>query len=265
MTAAAVYLPTNDPETYESTAMSNAGWYEEGQHGGAVAALVTGHVETRVPTLVPMEVARVSLELFRVVPLVPLTIRTHVIREGKKIQTVAAEVIDPSGTVLTLATVQRLRVTDLPVPDEARPDPTPFPGAEESAPTDFWRLADKIMFHSHAIEFRAADGLLAEKGPATIWTRIKVPLVAGLPVTPAQRVALAGDFANGVAHKLDDDWVYMNSDLTVGIARYPVGEWVAISADSLYTDGGRGLTRATLWDATSQVGQSVQTLFVDHA
>ncbi len=265
MPDAAVYLPTDDPETYESTPMANAGWYEEGQHGGAVAALVTGHVEHHVPTLVPMEIARVSLELFRVVPLVPLTIRTEVIREGKRIQTVAVEISDPSSTVLTLATVQRLRTADQAIPTEALPEPTPFAGPEDSEPTDFWRLADKVMFHSHAIEFRAADGRLADKGPATIWTRLKVPIVAGRAVTPAQRAALAGDFANGVAHKLDDDWVYMNSDLTVGIARYPEGEWVAVAADSLYPGRGRGLTRSSLWDLTSQVGQSTQTLFVHHS
>lgn len=263
MSETAVYLPTDDPDTYESTPNANAGWYEEGQHGGAVAALVTGHVEERVPTLVPMEVARISLELFRVVPLVPLTIRTRVLREGKRIQTVAAELADPSGTVLTLATVQRLRVARLPVPEEARPGRPSFPGPAASELADFWRVADKVMFHTHALEFREAAGTLMEKGAATVWTRLKVPVVAGRPITPAQRVALAGDFANGVAHKLDDDWVYMNSDLTVGIARYPVGEWVAISADSLYTEGGRGLTSATLWDTEGQVGQSSQTLFVD--
>lgn len=265
MSESAVYLPTDHPDTYESTPLANAGWYTEGQHGGAVAALVTGHVEHHVPTLVPMEVARVSLELFRVVPLVPLTVRTEVVREGKRIQTVAAELSDPSGTVLTLATVQRLRIADQEIPSDAGPDPTPFPSPEESAPTDFWRLADKVMFHSHAIEFRAAEGRLAEKGPATIWTRLKVPVVAGRTVTPAQRVALAGDFANGVAHKLDDEWVYMNSDLNVGIARYPEGEWVGVAADSLYPGRGRGLTRSTLWDSRSQVGQSTQTLFVHHS
>jgi acyl-CoA thioesterase len=264
MPGEAVYLPTDDPDTYESTQLANAGWYEEGQHGGAVAALVTGHVETRVPTLEPMEIARVTLELFRVVPIVPLTVRTRIVREGKRIQTVEAAVSDQSGTTLTLATVQRLRVADRPVPDEAHPPVTTFPAPAECPEITFWhRGGDKVMFHSHAVEFRAIEGSLTEKGVATVWTRIKVPVVAGAAVTPAQRAALAADFANGVSHKLDDDWVYMNSDLTVGISRYPEDEWVALSADAHFHDRGRGLTHADLWDRKGWIGQSSQTLFVD--
>lgn len=258
-----MYLPTDDPDAYESTQLANAGWYDEGQHGGAVAALITGHVETHVPALTPMEVARVSLDLFRVVPLTTLRVATRIIREGKRIQTVEAQLLDRSGTVLTLATVQRLRVADMRVPVDAAPETTRFPGPEDCPAVDFWRRSDKEMFHSHALEFRMVEGDLAEKGPATVWTRLVVPIVAGSQVTPAQRAALAGDFANGVAHKLDDDWVYMNSDLTVGMARPPRGEWVAVAADSLFHDRGRGLAHAHLWDTDHRFGQSTQTLFVD--
>lgn len=263
MPGPAVYLPTDDPNTYESTELANAGWYEEGQHGGAVAALITGHVEEVVPTLTPMEVARVTLELFRVVPLTRLRVETRVVREGKRIQTVEAHLIDPAGTVLTLATVQRLRVADRPVPAEAAPEATPFPPPEECPVAKFESRTEKVMFHSHALEFRMVEGELTEKGPATMWARLLVPIVADRRVTPAQLAAMIGDFANGVSHRLDDDWVYMNSDLTVSIARPPEGEWVAISADSLYHDRGRGLTHAWIWDRSHRIGQSIQTLFVD--
>lgn len=262
----AVYRPTDHPDIYDSTHLANAGWYDEGQHGGAVAALVTGHVETRVPTLQPMEIARITLELFRVVPIVPLRIETRIVREGKRIQTVEAAVSDPSGTTLSLATVQRLRVADRPVPAEARPPATTFPAPADCPEITFWhRGGDKVMFHSHAVEFRAIEGSLTEKGAATVWSRLKVPVVAGEPVTAAQRAALAADFANGVSHKLDDDWVYMNSDLTVGISRYPEGEWVALAADAHFHDRGRGLTHADLWDRDGWIGQSSQTLFVDRS
>lgn len=263
MTAPGVYLPTDDPNTYESTELANAGWYEQGQHGGAVAALITGHVEATVPTLTPMEIARVTLELFRVVPLTTLRIETRIVREGKRIQIVEAKLIDTGGTVLTLGLVQRLRVADRVVPEDALPDPTAFPPPEECPAVGFSRGDGRVMFHSHALEFRAVQGGLDEKGPATIWTRLAVPVVAGRPVTPAQRAALTGDFANGISHKLDDDWVYMNSDLTVAITRPPEGEWVAISADSLYHHRGRGLTHAWLWDRDHKIGQSSQTLFVE--
>ncbi|HEX6222277.1 MAG TPA: acyl-CoA thioesterase domain-containing protein, partial [Acidimicrobiia bacterium] len=83
-----VYLPGESANVYRSTPLANAGWYDEGQHGGAFASLVAGHVEEQVPTLAEMQVDRLTVEIFRVIPLVDLRIETEIIREGKRIQSV---------------------------------------------------------------------------------------------------------------------------------------------------------------------------------
>ena len=264
MSSQGVYLPTDDPDTYHSTELANAGWYEEGQHGGAIAALITGQVE-KVPTLAPMEIARVTIELFRVVPLVPLTISTRIVREGKRIQTVEAMVTAPSGQVLSMALVQRLRTADLPPPRQASPPPTTMPAPDDCPPVSFWSHGEpgKVMFHHDAIEVRQIRGRLGERGPGAVWIRLTEPIVAGETPTPAQLAALTADFSNGVSQALDDDWVFMNSDLTVSLARHPVGEWVALDAASVYHDQGRGMASATIWDRFHQIGRSTQTLFLD--
>jgi hypothetical protein len=127
----AVYLPGDRPGMYESTPLANAGWYEEGQHGGAFSALVAGHVETEVPTLTEMQVSRITVEIFRVVPLIPLRIETEVIREGKRIQHVQASIFDGTGTLLAIGNVQRLRVADLPLPESAAPPVLAIPLPDE--------------------------------------------------------------------------------------------------------------------------------------
>ena len=71
---------------FETTMLARASWYENGQHGGVVAALMTRAFE-RQPSLTSMEVARVTVELFRVVPIDRLEVLTNLIREGNKIQT----------------------------------------------------------------------------------------------------------------------------------------------------------------------------------
>lgn len=264
MSSRGVYLPTDDPDTYLSTDLANAGWYEEGQHGGAIAALITGHIE-KVPTLAPMEVARVTIELFRVIPLVPLTISTRVIREGKKIQTVEAAVTNSSGQLLSIALVQRLRTAVRRLPGAAAPATTTFAPPEECEPVEFWGhgATDKVMFHRDAIEIRQIEGDLSSKGPGSVWIRPVVAVVAGETTTPAQRGALTADFSNGVSRALDDEWVFMNTDLTISLARHPIGEWVALDAQSLYHAQGRGLATATIWDRDHQIGLSAQTLFLD--
>jgi hypothetical protein len=264
MSAEPVYLRSGD--RYISTDLANAGWYEEGQHGGAIAALITGHVE-KVPTLTPMEVARVTIELFRVIPLVPLQIETRVSREGKRIQTVQAEVTGPDGVVLASATVHRLRIAERPLPGVAKTPPTTLTAPDASRPVDTrsWGHGDgsKPMFHRNAIEVREIHGTFGEPGSGAIWVRLTSPIVEGEAPTPAQRAVVVADFCNGVSSRLDDSWVFMNSDLTVHIGRLPVSEWVALDADSAYHSLGRGVGWGSLWDESSWVGRSAQTLFLD--
>ncbi len=261
-----VYLPTSDPDVYESTRLANAGWYEEGQHGGALAALIAGHVEP-TPTLASMEIARISVELFRVVPLVPLRIESKVVREGKKIQTITAEVTDPKGTALASAVVHRLRRADVPLDPGSEPPPLTLSPPGKLAPVDLsdWGVgeAEKAMFHRQAVDVREIYGGFNTPGPGAIWLRLTLPIIAGRPITPVQRAVTVADFCNGVSRSLGQGWIFMNSDLTVHLGRYPDSEWVALEAEAHYSDLGRGVAAGLLWDERGWIGRSAQTLFLD--
>jgi hypothetical protein len=265
-----VYLPGETPDIYVSTPLANAGWYDEGQHGGALSALVAGHIEQFVPTLAEMQVSRATIEIFRVIPIVPLRIETEVIREGKRIQHVRADVFDKSGALLSTVGVQRLRVADLPVPDTASAPSVPFllPGEIDGRVGETWGVGarDKTMFHRHAMEIREVEGGFEEEGPGTVWMRLTKPLVAGRETTALQRVVATADFGNGISRAIDmGEWVFMNPDLTVHVSRYPEGEWIALAAESTYGDKGRGLATGTLWDTTGWLGRSTQSLYLDRA
>lgn len=263
----AVYLPTDHPNVYESTPLANAGWYDEGQHGGAFAALIIGHLESQ-PTLTEMQMSRLTVELFRAVRLVPLRIEHEVVREGKRIQTTVAHIYDDSGTLVSIATMQRLRITDRPIPEEARPTARDFPSPEpEKAQIGgSWGVGDtnKIMFHRNVMEMQDSVGGFSVDGPGAVWMRLRRPLIAGRENTPLQRLVCAADFVNGVSRALDmKRWVFMNPDLTVHATRYPVGEWIGLNAESGYGDLGRGVATGSLWDETGFLGRSTQTLYLD--
>lgn len=264
-----VYLPGDAPNTYISTPLANAGWYDEGQHGGAFAALVAGHVEESVPTLADLQVSRLTVELFRVVPLVPLRIETEVVREGKRIQNVEARIYDPDDLLLSVTTVQRLRLADLRIPDDAAPAALDVPGPEEIEDRvgDAWGVgtSGKTMFHRHAMEVREIFGGFETKGRGAVWMRLAKPVIAGRETTPLQRMVATADFCNGISRALDyDEWVFMNPDLTVHVSRYPQSEWIALSAESSYGDQGRGVATGTLWDESGWLGRSTQSLYLDH-
>ena len=66
---------------------------------------------------------------------------------------------------------------------------------------------------------------LAAQGPATVWMRMRQPLVAGEQPSPLQRLLVAADSGNGVSATLDwARFVFINVDLSVHLNRMPAGE-----------------------------------------
>ena len=84
--AEALYI--RDGDAFVGTAYTQGAWGHGGQAGGAVLALL-GHVLEDVPTLTPMSLTRLTVDIVRPVPVGErLHVATDVLREGKKIQVV---------------------------------------------------------------------------------------------------------------------------------------------------------------------------------
>lgn len=248
------------------TALTTGPWDPSAQHGGPPSALLTRAVEA-VEAPVRVRIARVTFELLRPVPLAPLAIRTEVLRPGKKVSLVSAS-LHAGDVEVMRATALRIRVDEslvLPegvVPDDPPPAP-PVPGSPQSPPP-FASSASEVAFHSHGAEVVSVDGGFEVPGPSTVWIRLRVPVVPGEEPSPAQRVAAAADFGNGVSWVLPgESWLFINPDLTIHLARHAVGEWVGMRSVTLPAEGGVGLAESALYDSTGRIGRSVQSLLLD--
>jgi hypothetical protein len=114
------------------------------------------------------------------------------------------------------------------------------------------------------MELRIVAGAFADVGDATIWFRLKVPLVAGEEPSPLQRVATAADFGYGVSAALErGKYLFINPDLSIYLHRLPVGEWVALEARSFAEAHGVGVAESALHDERGRIGRSLQSLLVD--
>ena len=74
------------------TPFTGGPWSAKHQHGGAVSALMARALEA-VPTPVQMRLARISLDMFRGVPLEDLRVETRIIRAGLRIQAIEARLL----------------------------------------------------------------------------------------------------------------------------------------------------------------------------
>ncbi len=100
------------------------------QHGSAPASLVAWAAE-RIPTPVPMHVARVTIDLMRPVPVAPLTLETEVLREGRKIQLCAVRLL-ADGVLTVGATVLKIKSQADELPPEATEPALELPGPDQS-------------------------------------------------------------------------------------------------------------------------------------
>ena len=261
----ALFHRTGD-RTYLPTQLSVGPWDPGALHGGPPAALVAGALQTAVDEAaggIAMFPARLTVELLRPVPLAELTLTTTVRRPGRKVCVVDATLAGPDGTVCLSATLGAIRVApfDRPVDEGiARPDP----------PSGGWGVsisgpADQVMFARQGVEHRVVAGRFEDRGPATDWIRVRVPMVDDRDPTPLERVVCAADFGNGVSKWFEmSEVLFLNPDLTVNLHRLPEGEFVCIDAVTRIGPDGVGLAESVLFDESGPIGRATQSLLVEH-
>ena len=229
-------------------------WDPGAQHAGPPSALVARAVERFEPRP-GLRVGRITLEILRPVPLAPLSVQVELARPGRSVELLEATLSGPEGELIR-ARAWRLQAGELRL-DEQEPPP---PGPEAGAPGDFFATGQEVGYHT-AMEYRFVTGGFVEPGPAIVWMRPRVALVAGEQTSPLERVFIAADSGNGVSAALD--WrstIFINTDLTVHLLREPVGEWVCLDAVT-HVDG-LGMADSALYDERGRIGRAVQTLLV---
>jgi hypothetical protein len=254
--AEAMFVP--DGEGFVVATMLTQGpWDPNSQYGGTPAALLTWAVE-RVPTLVPMRIARITVDMHRQVPLGRLAVRTEIVRQGKRLQVVLATICDPDGLEVARATALRFRVgagPDAPT-DPTRP-PIETPRWGELRPPH--STSGGLNGFIDATEMREGGD-----SAATTWYRATKPVVAGEEPSPTVRLAWASDFTANSGNYLElGRWSAINADLTISLARAPQGEWTGVATRAWYALDGIGHARADLFDRDGFVGTCTASLLVD--
>lgn len=253
----ALYTP--DGDTFHPSPLTAGPWSPNAQHGGAPAALLAGTID-RVPADSEMLLARVTVDLLRPVPLEPLTIDTEIMRPGRKVQLIKATMYHEDREVAT-AQGLKIRVTDLDLPFAS--EALPPVGPENGRPVALFQAPG--AFAAEGMEIRMLEGDFSEPGPGKAWLRLRVPLVEGRETSGVERVAAAADFGNGVSNLTGDisEWVFINPDLELRMARTPSGEWVYLDSTTWVHPTGTGLATSLIGDVKGLLGVAAQSLYVD--
>ena len=252
----AVFL--QGPSGFEPSEHATGPWDRQAMHGGAPAALMARAVEALdgPPDAI---VTRFTVDFAGPVPMRTLAVQTRVVRPGKRVQVVEAD-LRSGDDVLGRARALRIRTASVDVPATAQDEPPPPP--DGGRPGRFDSARDPGGF-VRAMDVRYIEGAW-EPGPATVWLRLTVPLVDGEEPSPLQRVVAAADFANGVGAPLPFvGYLFINPDLDVHLHRPLEGEWVCLESRCTAGRNGVGQSDARLYDTRGPIGRTVQSLYVD--
>ncbi|MGN6172176.1 MAG: thioesterase family protein [Streptosporangiaceae bacterium] len=287
------YIPAGQ-DAWLATSHTTGPWDARAQHGGPPSALL-GRAIQRCEPRGDMIIARFTCEILGAIPVGEIRVRARLARPGRSVELLEA-VASAHGRDVARATAWRVLRTDSPqvaprsappaLPEEPSPPPggtpqappggtpqappsgtpqappsgTPQapPGEMPPAPASGW-----VDGYLSAIEWRPVRGRFTEPGPATVWARMRYPLVPGEETGPLERVLAIADSGNGVSSELDlRQWRFINPELTVHLHREAVGEWICLDARTVISTGGAGLATSVLSDADGPVGVGAQSLLI---
>jgi hypothetical protein len=241
-----------DGEGFVATVNTQGAWHPNQQHGGAVQGLLSHCIE-QVPTLTPMQLTRLTVDMVKPVPIGErLDVRSTITREGKKIQTLSLTMV-AGDTELVRATALRVRVedvvgrTNLPNTTVLRELELPPPESVTPAvyPADY-----ELPGFLRAVEMRRFQAPEAPEGVFGWWLRATLPLIDDDPMPPLSRLMIAADMANTIGVLLDPtSYTTINPDMSVHVLRPPAGEFIAVVGHTRFNLGaGLGVSAAQLTD-----------------
>ena len=239
-------------------------WDAGAQHGGAIAGLLARAVE-QISTPVPMRVARLTLDMLRRVPVKPLAVSSEVLRTGKRIQTVRADLHDGDLLVASAVAMSVRTGAGIDLSPYRQPEvPLPPPRRSTDRPSAFNSRASMPEGFAHVVEFDRVVGSVGGGSPSKTWVRLLVPFVRGEETSPLVRLMTMADFTSGLGAFIPfDQFVWINPDLTIHVLRYPASDWICVDAETWADADGIGQSRARLFDEAGLCALSSALAFIE--
>lgn len=255
-----IFIPIGDGR-FEPTEHARGPWDPRALHGGAPAALIARTFE-RIEPGTELALARLGFEFLKPIPLAPLTLSTRVLRAGKRVQELAAELM-AGDQLICRASALRVQAVPANLPSGTLPSQEALPEPALGKVVDF-ALNPEVgtSFASTGMEMRWLTDPW-DQGPGKVWMRLRHPILPDEPPTSLTRLVATADFGNGVSAALPfDKYLFINADLTIHLWRAPRGEWIGLDAHTLLHGGGTGTAESVLHDEHGAVGRAFQTLVV---
>src|SRR3954447_2047297 len=253
----AFYLPLGEGR-FAPTKATESPWDTDAQHGGPPSALLAHLAGAGADC--GQRGARAPGGVLRALPRRELTVEVSAVRPGRRISLTEAR-MTVDGRAVAIARIWHLATGPTPPASTPVVVPPPLPEQTEAPTSLLPAMGD--WGYGKALDWRYTAGAPDRLGPAAVWTRVRVPLVAGEPITPLARVLVAADAANGISAELDiTRGLSIPPGMATTLLREPDGEWVHLDCRTQLAEDGLGLCSGVLSDEQGAVAEVSQPLLV---
>ena len=251
---------------YVPTEHAASPWGPVTIHGGASAGLMTALMEEQFQAD-RMQLVRLTVDLFRPVPMAPLEPRGRIIRDGKRIKLLEMSLFH-EGLEICRSHGLVVEKQDVVLPAAAQLPSSP-PQAIVEAFSQPEVIGVNAINTTPGVEFPPGLHTLIPLKPVSLhlgegkgcsWVRLPLNVREGIANSPLVNVATLADFANGFAQLyLNAGQGFINADLTLNLHRMPVDDWIAIDARTLAQSHGIAMVETVLYDQQGVIGRVSQS------
>jgi acyl-CoA thioesterase len=249
MTEQPVHFELTDDGAYLPTRFAQSHWGDDHLNGPAVVGLAARVLESEygrdefLPT-------RLTVDLFKAARGVRTTVKTNLVRDGRRVRNSECELVQ-DGVTVARATLVQFRRAEAPR------------GAEWTAPGEFDvppEVDSSKMIHLASDGQGWTNAIVDHQNTARkrSWTR-SIQVVAGASNSAFVNAVVAAEGTSLVTNLGTDGVGYINGDLTVALSRLPVDVWIGVQADSHWVADGISVGTATLYDRDGAFGSGMVT------
>jgi Thioesterase-like superfamily len=240
---------------FEPTHFAGSHWGDDHLNGPAVVGLAARTLELHhgSPEFMP---TRLTVDLFRAARSIPTAVTFRAVRDGRRVRSAECELAQEGRLVARATLLQYRRSTAPPGRLWSVPTTIPFPP----------HLDDGVQtaVDSDAGDWSRSPGDHQNESRKRFYNSA-IDVVAGQANSQFVRAVMVAESTSLVTNLGTHGVGYINGDLTVGLARLPVGEWIGVQADSHWAADGVAVGTATLFDRSGAFGSGMTTAVANPA
>ncbi|MFE3194788.1 acyl-CoA thioesterase domain-containing protein [Nocardia sp. NPDC059240] len=231
-------------------------WSKAQLVGPALTGLLARELEREHATdgFVPV---RLTVDLFSAARFEHTLTPTVRVRDGRRIRVADVSIVQ-GGVVAARASAVLLQPSEQPPGELWHREREPQPPSLELAPPSALPRVPLFNSDEHSTHWNSVPTDHENNARKRTWQN-PIRVITGEELTPFVRVALVAEATSMMTNWGDKGIGFINTDMTLGLSRLPVGPEIGVEADSHFSEHGRAVGVATLFDRDGSFGSCMVT------